>query len=183
MLTNLASGLNGTIKKKNGAVILTRVSVGHGNLPYTEVSRHGREIFTKRQGKNVPAVISGRDFRFRDAPSAQQRRKKQHDGEDVEKRNGDRIRESVQDDFIDNVAAGADRVPACTQQRDPHRLLHRRTLHRRHLPARVSALLLRLRRASYVELQLPNVGGGRARERERALPSTRPSLGCVKTLT
>lgn len=98
------------------------MSVGHGNLPYTEVSRHGREIFTKRQGKNVPAVISGRDFRFRDAPSAQQRRKKQHDGEDVEKRNGDRIRESVQDDFIDNVAAGADRVPAVN--RFIHQFLH-----------------------------------------------------------
>lgn len=86
-------------------MLLTCVGVGHGHLPYTEVGRHGGEIFPKRQGKNVPAVICVRYFRFRDAPSAQQRRQEQDDGQDVEKRDGNGIRESVQDDFVNDVAA------------------------------------------------------------------------------
>lgn len=142
-------------------MILTSVSVGNRHLPYTEVSRHGGEIFTKRQGKNVPAVVCGRHFRFRDAPSAQQRRQKQHNGKDVEKRDGNGIRESVQDDFVDNVATWANRVPAYTQKPDPHPLLHRRTLHRRHLSFRVL-----VRRAFYVELQL-NAGEDGWSERAR----------------
>jgi len=113
------------------------VRIRHRNLPYAEMGRDGGEVFPEGERQDVPAVVEGRHLRSRDAPGSQQRREKHDDGEDVEKRDRDRIREAVEDDFIDHVSARADGVPAQTQHRDPHSLPHGRALlHRGHLSAK-----------------------------------------------
>lgn len=49
---------------------------------------------------------------------------------------GDRVRESVQDYFVDHVTPGANRVPAHTQENYPETFPNRGPVRRSHLPAR-----------------------------------------------
>lgn len=54
----------------------------------------------------------------------------------MKQRDCDRVRESIEDDFVDYVAPRANRVPAHTQQNYPDPFPDRGPVRRSHLPAR-----------------------------------------------
>lgn len=110
--------------------------IRNGHLPYAEVSRNGREVFSESQREDVPPVVPARQFSFGDSPCSQQRREEDDNRDDVEQRDRDGIRESVEDYLVNNVAPGAHRVPKHTQDNYPNPFPDRGPRHRSHLSAR-----------------------------------------------
>lgn len=110
--------------------------VRNGHLPYAEVGRHRREVFPKSQGQDVPPVVPTRQLCLGDSPCSQQRREEDDDRDDVKERDGDRVRESIEDDLVNDVSPRTDSVPAHAQRNYPDPFPDRDPLHRSHLPAR-----------------------------------------------
>lgn len=54
----------------------------------------------------------------------------------MEQRDCDRVRESIEDDFVDDVAPRADRVPATAEKKYPDPFSDRGPVRRSHLTAR-----------------------------------------------
>lgn len=100
------------------------------------MGRHRREVFSESQWQDVPAVVPARQLCFGDSPCPQQRGQEDDDGDDVEQGDSDRVRESIEDDLVDDVAPRADRVPAHTQKDDPEPFPDLGPASCSHLPAR-----------------------------------------------
>lgn len=58
----------------------------------------------------------------------------------MEQRDCDRVRESIEDDFVDDVSPRTNRVPAHTQQNYPDPFPNRGPVRRSHLPVRTDEL-------------------------------------------
>ncbi|GCC42390.1 hypothetical protein chiPu_0026221, partial [Chiloscyllium punctatum] len=112
----------------------TRVRVRDGHFPDADVRGHRGEVFAEGEGQQEAAEVPRRQLPGRgDVPGSEQRRHEQADGEDVEQGDGDRVREPVQDHFVDDIAARAHGVPTQAENEDPQTVPHHRLPPLRHL--------------------------------------------------